>query len=115
MHHTVILILAFLTVFLGTVSASVFYELAESNPEYPGMCWVPSMGQAYQPNSTWQYPNICGKGTCLETDNGELKVFAVACSINPTGGPMCQIVRDFTKPYPECCAKLVCAEKTESP
>nr|CAD7414864.1 unnamed protein product [Timema poppensis] len=76
-------------------------------PDHPGQCYDPSTKKAYATGSSWTEKG-CTRGSCeTGSENGTYELTYAGCGlISVEKG--CKSVTDETKPYPDCCTRVVC-------
>ncbi|XP_037778079.1 U-scoloptoxin(16)-Ssd1a-like [Penaeus monodon] len=98
-------VLLFLAV-VASSFAAVQRGKAILHPDYPGRCFVPSIGAAFPPGSSWQVTERCAQRTCFEQD-GDLYFEETGCGV-PIPSDSCKVVSDDSQPHPKCCPRLAC-------
>ncbi|XP_069998494.1 U-scoloptoxin(16)-Er3a-like isoform X1 [Penaeus vannamei] len=98
-------VLFFLAV-VGASFAALFRGKAEVHKDFPGKCYVASLGTGFNPGSSWPMSEKCAKRTCYEED-GELYFEEASCGVAiPSAN--CRVVEETTLPHPYCCPRLDC-------
>ncbi|XP_049787833.1 venom toxin OcyC11 [Schistocerca cancellata] len=103
MRTTTALLAAFCAaVLLAAVHAEVSIEIVTECPHHPGQCFHSKTGNFYKSGEKWLVP-----GECVEYSCSFPHIKHVGCGAVGTSPP-CEVVRDTSKPYPECCPTVKC-------
>ncbi|XP_027218068.2 U-scoloptoxin(16)-Sm1a [Penaeus vannamei] len=100
-------VLFFLAV-VGASFAALFRGKAAVHKDFPGKCYVASLGTGFNPGSSWPVTGKCAKRTCYE-EGGELYFEEASCGVEVLPAN-CRIVQEKSLPYPSCCPRLDCGK-----
>ncbi|XP_049831895.1 venom toxin OcyC11 isoform X2 [Schistocerca gregaria] len=103
MSTTTSLLTAFcVAVLLAAAYAAVNIEIVTESQHHPGQCFHSKTGNFYKNGEKWLVP-----GECVEYSCSFPHINGVGCGTVGTSPP-CQVVKDTSKPYPECCPTVKC-------
>ncbi|XP_044739452.1 uncharacterized protein LOC123300863 [Chrysoperla carnea] len=92
--------------FLFNVAFAYIYTIQNAtSEERPGKCFHEASQIELAPGETIKLPGNCEKITC----NSDFSIDGTGCGFTaPARYPCRDIPQDINKPFPECCATVIC-------
>jgi len=98
---------------LEVCSGATAIGLSAYNKDYKNQCVDDETGSTHRLHSSWQMKKECGQKTCVKYSNLLYIQYETCGLINFQAGADCKIVKEISRPFPDCCPKIVC-EPTET-
>nr|AEB54792.1 single VWC domain protein 2 [Penaeus vannamei] len=91
---------------VGASFAAAYIGPAEVHKDFPGKCYIASIGAVLPLGYSLQVRSVCETKTCIE-QSGDLYLEEIGCGL-VVQYENCRVVEDKSKPHPYCCPNLEC-------